>query len=160
LGLAAVNLPTHLERSYVVDTTELVSFMLNRNGLAGKIIRSLVLDLFTQYIAIDEIWKHKDDWFRRRPNLSLDDFTETLSWYIKIAYVDRNSNEFALAYERMKNIDLNDVEFLALALKLKIPIWSEDDDYKSQPLVKVFTSRDIARLSSQLPELWLAINQQ
>jgi predicted nucleic acid-binding protein len=51
----------------------------------------------------------------------------------------------------MKDIDPNDIESLALALKLKVPIWSEDDHFNSQPLVRVFTSRDIARLSSQLP---------
>ena len=50
--------PTILESSYVVDTTELVS-LLNPNGLAGKIIRSFVLDLFTPYKAIDEIWNNK-----------------------------------------------------------------------------------------------------
>jgi hypothetical protein len=50
--------PTILESSYVVDTTELVS-LLNPNGLAGKIIRSFVLDLFTPYKAIDEIWNNR-----------------------------------------------------------------------------------------------------
>jgi predicted nucleic acid-binding protein len=158
--LAGSNPSARLERSYVVDTTELISFMLNRNGLAGRIIGSLVLNLFTPYMAIDEIWKHREEWFRRKPALSLDDFIDTLNRYIKIVHVDRNSNEFTLAYEWMKNIDLNDVEFLALALKLKIPIWSEDDHFKSQTLARVFTSRDIACLSSQLPELWLAIKQR
>jgi predicted nucleic acid-binding protein len=144
--LASSNPAVSLERSYVVDTTELVSFMLNRNGLAGRIIRSLVLNLFTPYMAIDEIWKHREEWFRRRPALSLDDFTDTLTYYVKIVHIERDSKEFNQAYEQMKDIDPNDIEFLALALKLKVPIWSEDDDYKSQPLVKVFTSRDIARL--------------
>jgi predicted nucleic acid-binding protein len=89
LGLVTANPPTNLESSYVVDTTELVSFLLNRNGLAGKIIRSFVLDLFTPYNAIDEIWKNRGEWFQRRPNLSLDDFTDTMKWYIKVVHVDK-----------------------------------------------------------------------
>ena len=158
--MVTANPPTNLERSYVVDTTELLSFFLNRNGLAGKIIRSFVLDLFTPYKAIDEIWKNRGEWFQRRPNLSLDDFTDTLNWYIKVVHVDRDSNEFTLAYKQMKSIDPNDAEFLALALKLKVPIWSEGKHYKCQQLVSVFTSKDINRLSYQSPELWAAINRQ
>jgi predicted nucleic acid-binding protein len=134
--------------------------MLNRNGLAGRIIGSLVLNLFTPYLAIDEIWKHREEWFRRKPALSLDDFIDTLTYYVKIVHIERDSKEFSQAYEQMKDIDPNDTEFLALALKLKVPIWSEDDHFKSQSLVKAFTSGDISRLSRQLPELWFAIKQQ
>jgi hypothetical protein len=46
----------------------------------------------------------EEDWFQRRPNLSLDEFTDTLNWYIKVVNVDRYSNEFTLAYGQMKNI--------------------------------------------------------
>ena len=88
------------------------------------------------------------------------DFTDTLNWYIKVVHVDRNSNEFTLAYKQMNSIDPNDAEFLALALKLKIPIWSEGKHYKCRQLVSVFTSKDINRLSYHSPELWAAINRQ
>jgi predicted nucleic acid-binding protein len=60
----------------------------------------------------------------------------------------------------MNSIDPNDAEFLALALKLKVPIWSEDKHYKCQQLVSVFTSKYITHFSYQSPELWAAINQQ
>jgi len=58
----------------------------------------------------------EEDWFQRRPNLSLDEFTDTLNWYIKVVNVDRYSNEFTLAYGQMKSIDPNNAEFLASAL--------------------------------------------
>jgi hypothetical protein len=86
--LAGSNLST-LERSYVVHATELISLMLNRNGLAGRIIRSLVLNLFAPYMAIDEVWKHREEWFRRKPALSLDDFIDTLTYYVKIVHIER-----------------------------------------------------------------------
>jgi len=90
----------------------------------------------------------------------LDDFTDTLNWYIKVVHVDRDSNEFTLAYKQMKSIDPNDAEFLALALKLKVPIWSEGKHYKCQQLVLVFTSKDITHFSHQSQELWAATNRQ
>jgi predicted nucleic acid-binding protein len=60
----------------------------------------------------------------------------------------------------MKSIDPNDAKFLALALKLKVPIWSEDKHLKCRQLVFVFTSKDITHFSHQSQEVWAAINRQ
>ncbi|MEM0118101.1 MAG: PIN domain-containing protein [Conexivisphaerales archaeon] len=143
---------------YVVDTTELVRFMLNPDGSTGRIIRSFVLDLYTPYRAIDEIWKHRNEWLRRRPALSLQNFIDLLGNYIKVIMVDQNSGLYQIAVETMSNIDPNDTEFLALALNLKLPIWTEDSDFTRQELVNTVTTMDIVHLSSKLPDLWQALH--
>jgi len=160
LSIRFTRIGIKLATSYVVDTTELVSFMLNPHGLAGRIIRSLVLDLYAPYVAIDEIWKHKDEWFKKRPNLSLADFTDTISSYIKVVPIDRNGPEYTTAYKQMKDIDPNDTEFIALALQINSPVWSEDEHFSRQTLVEVVTTQDIFNVSWQRPELWQALNRQ
>lgn len=45
----------------------------------------------------------------------------------------------------MKNIDEKDTPFLALALKLKCPIWSNDSDFERQNLVKVYKTSYILK---------------
>jgi predicted nucleic acid-binding protein len=47
------------------------------------------------------------------------------------------------AEELMKNIDLKDAPFIALALKLKIPIWSNDLHFKKQNKVLSYTTDEI-----------------
>ncbi|WP_394296510.1 PIN domain-containing protein [Pyrococcus abyssi] len=49
------------------------------------------------------------------------------------------------AYKVMKNIDEKDTPFLALALKLKCPIWSNDSDFERQNLVKVYKTSYILK---------------
>ncbi|MEM3804385.1 MAG: PIN domain-containing protein, partial [Conexivisphaerales archaeon] len=116
------------------------------------------LDLYTPYKAVDEIWKHKDEWLRRRPAISLQNFIDSLGYYVRVVMVDQDSNEYMLALQIMKSIDPNDAEFLALALSMKMPIWTEDPDFKSQNLVSVKTTKDIVNLSSRIPDLWQALH--
>lgn len=50
------------------------------------------------------------------------------------------------AFEIMKEIDEKDAPFLALALQLGLPIWSNDKHFQRQKEVRVYTTRDILRL--------------
>ena len=45
----------------------------------------------------------------------------------------------------MKDIDEKDTPFLALALKLQCPIWSNDCDFEEQNLVEVYKTSYILR---------------
>jgi predicted nucleic acid-binding protein len=47
------------------------------------------------------------------------------------------------AEEEMENIDKKDAPFIALALKLEIPIWSNDLDFKKQKKVVSYTTDEI-----------------
>ena len=47
------------------------------------------------------------------------------------------------AYEIMKDIDEKDTHYIALALKLNCPIWSNDNDLKKQNKVKVYNTKEL-----------------
>ena len=149
-----------MDTAYVVDTTVLVSWLLSPNKLAGKIVRSLELQLYTPYMAVDELWRHRLEWSERRPDIKFPLFMDALRYYVKVIVADRSWEEYLEAEEAMAPIDPNDAEFLALALRLRIPIWSHDRHFREQSLAKVITSSDILRYSHELPTLWRALNEE
>ncbi len=51
--------------------------------------------------------------------------------------------------ENEKQEFFNDIDFFALALKLKLPIWSNDKLFKRQSFVEVFNTKEVLTL---LPE--------
>ncbi len=58
-----------------------------------------------------------------------------------------------LAEKVMKNVDLNDSPFLALAMKLNCPIWSNDRHMKQQREVKTYTTEEfIGEFIKELPQ--------
>ncbi|MDG6929226.1 MAG: hypothetical protein JRN29_04165 [Nitrososphaerota archaeon] len=54
-----------MQTKYVVDTTIIVSWLLDPDNLTAKIVRSLELKLFTPYKSVSELRKHQKDWTRR-----------------------------------------------------------------------------------------------
>jgi predicted nucleic acid-binding protein len=50
------------------------------------------------------------------------------------------------AHKEMKDIDEKDTPFLALALQLNCPVWSDDNHFKQQNVVNVYTTKEILPL--------------
>jgi len=51
-----------------------------------------------------------------------------------------------LAEQTMKDLDVTDSPFLALALALGSPIWTNDGHFKQQNLVDVYTTNELLEL--------------
>ena len=51
-----------------------------------------------------------------------------------------------ITYDVMKKIDEKDTPFLALAMQLSCPIWSNDNHFKQQRVIEVYTTREIVDL--------------
>ena len=51
-----------------------------------------------------------------------------------------------VAEEIMGDIDIDDSPFLALAMSLKCPIWSNDGHFKRQNVVKAFSTKELLSL--------------
>ena len=45
--------------------------------------------------------------------------------------------------------DVDDVSFLALALKMRVPIWSDDKHFKEQSEIKVYTTDELEKLLTE-----------
>jgi predicted nucleic acid-binding protein len=145
---------------YVVDTTVLAAWLLKPDGLTGKIIRSLELELYAPYKSVDELWEHKVEWSSRNPDIDITRFVDQLGVYVSIKNVDQGSQWMTEALSIMREIDPDDAEFVGLALMLDVPIWSYDPHYRRQRRVKVVDSRDIVLGSPSYPPLWEALKKE
>lgn len=66
--------------------------------------------------------------------------------YVKIIPVDLIKDFCDESCELMKNIDINDSIFVALALAFDCPIWTNDKHFKFQKRVKVYTTKELISL--------------
>jgi predicted nucleic acid-binding protein len=88
---------------------------------------------------------------RRRINLSssqiqvlFDDLTQGINTYPKKFYQPHLGEAYDLAHHE------EDAPYLALALTLNVPIWSNDKGIKDQDKVKVFSTFEIVSLLAKI----------
>ena len=56
------------------------------------------------------------------------------------------AEKYPMARRVMAKIDIDDAQFVAAALTLDCPIWSDDKHFQRQKAVKVFTTKDLLEL--------------
>ncbi len=127
----------------VVDTNILFSFFWKGSFLA-KIMVLQELELFSPEYALEEIKKYEKE-IRIKTGLSQDEFNKKRAELpVFIAFIPlKEYHEFL---KKLKEIpDKNDVDFLALALKLKCPLWSNDIALKKQGQIKTVTTKELLK---------------
>jgi predicted nucleic acid-binding protein len=87
-------------------------------------------------------------------------FADSIGHYVGVETVEKGSREMNEARSAMGRIDPDDVEFVALAIKIDAPIWSHDKHFLEQKRVAVVTSQDILKQSVALPSLWQALHDE
>jgi len=130
----------------VVDTNKLLAAFL-KNGIVRSILLLSKHEFYTLDYAILEIEKHKDE-LLKRIHVKREQFQELMfELILKNVIVIRSSYIEDLiddALEICKSFDPDDAPFIALALKLDIPIWSNDKDLREkQDVVPVVTTAQI-----------------
>lgn len=149
-----------MQTRYVVDTNIIVQWLLKPDGLAGKIIKSSELELFTPNKAIDELWENSKDWIGKKIDIDLKQFTSALCEYIVIVDPPYDGQAMRKARSVIEPIDPEDVEFLAVAMIKDAAIWSYDHHFKEQKLVRVVDNLDLLKMSPENPALHLALGNQ
>ena len=127
----------------VVDANVLFA-LANPSSVANAIISRIPLNLVSPDFALTELFKYKEVLVKKSGAKNFDSVINSLQK--KVIFVD-NSEYRCKIKEVSPNIsDPNDVTYLALALKLGIPAWSNDAHFKEQSLVDVFTTRELIEL--------------
>jgi predicted nucleic acid-binding protein len=135
---------------FVVDTNVLFTFFWRASSTRGLLLRQ-EFDFFSPELASEEIKEQKDE-ILRKTGISSEQFNEIwkeLSVLVEFVPLEEYSDFFMKVSIAP---DEDDIDFLALALKLDCPLWSNDKALKKQSLVEVFDTREfIYILSKNLP---------
>ncbi len=131
-------------RSFVLDTNIIFSSLL-KDSTARKIILSDIFELFAPEFLFTEINKYKRT-ILDKTGLGKNNFEFLLlllQSHVAVISFREFSGFLNEAEALMKNIDLKDAPFIALAIKLEIPIWSNDLHFKKQNKVLSYTTDEI-----------------
>lgn len=126
----------------VVDTNILYTYFW-KQSFARRIFMRQDLDLFAPEFALEEINSHKHD-IVKKTELSEKEFLQTRSdLAIAVEFVPLEEYNGFLKDAGKISPDPNDIDFFALAMKLGMPLWSNDALLKKQKLVKILSTSDL-----------------
>jgi len=132
----------------IVDTSVLIPFIIT-DGITRRLILEGRFGLYTVNEALVEIWESKDEWNRRKmSDQTIKKLIDLMLTRITIIPDEDFKDLIKEAYSIMRGVHVNDTPFLAAAMHLNSPVWSNDAHFKKQKKVKVYSTRDILELVS------------
>lgn len=132
----------------IVDTSVLIPFIIT-DGITRRLILEERFELYTISEALVEIWESKDEWNRRKMHdQDIRKLLDLMLTRIIVIHHKDFKDSIKEAYKIMKDIHVNDTPFLAAAMHLNSPVWSNDAHFKKQKKVKVYSTRELLELMS------------
>jgi len=129
----------------IVDANVIISILVSPSGKTCELFFSEKFILYAPEYLIEEIEKHKLE-ILEKSKISKEEFERLLTLV--------SANIEFISFIEFKDFiseackicpDPNDIEYLALSLKLKCSLWSNDKKLKNE-LVKVFTTSEILKM--------------
>jgi len=120
----------------VIDTS-VVFLLFKKNSFVLDFVKRHDLELYAPDAMINELDKHSEK-ICRLSNISFKQFDE-LKLLLETLIISRPVAKELLSKSLLMISDKKDAPFLALALEMGIPIWSNDQHFKEQKLVPVYS---------------------
>ena len=127
----------------IVDANILFSLS-KEDTTASLILLQYKPKLFAPIFALEELSKHKEEIIKKSGFNSLNSII--LSLKNKVIFIEKSEYSKFLSYSQIKISDSKDMAYLALSLRLKSPIWSNDPHLKEQSFIEVFTTAELLEL--------------
>jgi predicted nucleic acid-binding protein len=134
---------------FVLDSNIIFSALIKKST-TRNIILSDVFELHAPEYIFSEITKHKELLLQKSKmnEEELDALLLLLQKHIRLVPKEKYNENMALAEDILKDIDITDSPFLALALALNCKIWSNDGHFKQQDRVEVHTTKELIKTIS------------
>ena len=129
----------------MVNTNVLFSFF-GKSTTTRELIFLLSGRLISPEFAIKELYEHKDV-ITRKARISSEDFEvliSTLREHVMFVGEEFYAEFIPVALEITP--DKDDVDFIALSLKVNAPLWSNDKRLKEVNEVQVLTTKEVLKL--------------
>ena len=126
----------------VVDTSIIFS-LFKSDSETNKLLKEYKFELSAPKEILEELSKYSE-LICSKFNISKETFLEDISLLPNLIEFRNSSHFFELEAEKLIS-DKTDIPFLALALELNVPIWSNDLHFKEQCSVKVFTTAELRK---------------
>lgn len=130
----------------VLDSNIIFSALIKKSKTRDLILSDL-FELYAPEYIFNEIIKHKE-LLLRKSKLDQGDFDGLLlllQKHIHLFTKEKYDKKMAIAEDILRNIDITDSPFLALALAFNCSIWSNDGHFQEQNKVVVFTTKDLMK---------------
>ena len=143
---------------FVADSNILFTFFW-KNSVFNKLSEKQELNLYSPEYALEEISKYAYD-IMQKAKITKNEFKnkrEKLTRIIQFVSLNEYSELLKKMHDLIKNLPQDeydeltkDIDFLALALKLNCPIWSNDKLLKKQNFINVLSTKEIISLIDNL----------
>ena len=131
----------------VVDSNVLFSALI-KEGMTAELFLDENLHLFAPEFLLDEFLKHKEMVLAKTKRTERE-FFEILGIFTQTMAIIPREEFYEFLDEALEiSPDENDVPFIALALRLNCPLWSNDKKLKEQTRVPVYSTTELAALFS------------
>ena len=136
----------------VIDTNIVISALISREGKASSLLFLSELQLYAPPFLLEEIEEHKSE-ILEKTELSELNFSIALARITShICFVPVPDYAPYLLTTKKFSPDPDDLHYLALALSLGCPVWTNDKRLKEQTRVLVLSTHELAlKLSGPLP---------
>jgi predicted nucleic acid-binding protein len=118
-----------------------------KNSITKKLLLNQNNLLFAPEFALEELKKYEKE-IIHKAKITKKEFNEIRNELaILIDFVPLEEYKKFLRKGLIASPDNNDVDFFALAIKLKLPLWSNDNLLKNQKIIQVLNTKEILQKS-------------
>ena len=132
----------------IIDSNILFSLM-KPDSSASKIFELSPFKIVAPEFIKSELDEHEEECMKRSGLIKQEFKARRTYIEAKVTFISVKTYKKFLKKAIKALDDVDDVPYIALALALRTPVWSNDPDLKKQSLVDIFTTRELIEL---LPE--------
>jgi|SRR3989344_2365915 len=118
--------------------------LLKKDSFTRRLVQTYSLEMYSHKFILDELKEHCQE-LCELLNLSAEKFERLMEILSRLVNLDVKVSPQQLNWAGRLISDQDDKQYLALAIKLNCPIWSEDPHFKEQTKVPVFTTLELSK---------------